>query len=81
MKIKNFFKTSVAVAAVSLLIVGLFMLYFYTVGIPKIQVRTYYNLAISELEEGNREDAKAKLQIALDYWKEGYIQEKLKEIQ
>ena len=81
MKLKGFFKTSVVVLIVSLLSAGVYMLYFYTIGVPKTQARTYYNKAISDINAGERNKAIEELQTALTYWHEGYIQDKLNEIQ
>lgn len=57
------------------------MLYFYTIGVPKTQARTYYNQAMSALKEGERNHAIEDLQRALTFWHEPYIQEKLNEVQ
>jgi len=81
MKLKGFFKTSVVVLIVSLLSAGVYMLYFYTIGVPKTQARTYYNKAIADIDAGERNKAIEELQTALTYWHEGYIQDKLNEIQ
>jgi len=81
MKLKGFFKTSVVVLIVSLLSAGVYMLYFYTIGVPKTQARTYYNKAITDIDAGERNKAIEELQTALTYWHEGYIQDKLNEIQ
>lgn len=81
MKIKKLAKVSVLVLVVSLVSTGLYMLYFYTIGIPKTQARTYYNLAISALKEGKKDEAKQDLEKALQNWKEPYIQEELDKLQ
>lgn len=78
---KKLAKVSVLVILVSLVSAGLYLLYFYTIGIPKTQARTYYNQAISALKEGKREEAKQDLEKALQNWKEAYIQEELDKLQ
>ena len=78
MKLKSIFKNTFYVVFASIITAGIFFAYFFTVGVPKTQARTYYNLAISELESGNKEKAKDDLQTALSYWAEPYIQEKLR---
>ncbi|MFS8131398.1 MAG: hypothetical protein ACMG57_05490 [Candidatus Dojkabacteria bacterium] len=81
MRAKRFLKTSVIVAIVAGISAGAYMLYFYTIGVPKTQARTYYNLAIKDLQEGDKEKAKVDLQTALNSWQEPYIQQKLQELE
>jgi len=81
MKLKSLFKTFGVVAVVSLISAGAYMLYFYTIGVPKTQARTFYNKAIEDLNAGERNKAVEDLQTALSYWHEGYIQDKLNEVQ
>lgn len=80
MKIKGFVKNLALVTVGCLVSAGAYMLYFYTVGIPKTQARNYYNQAIVKLEEGEREEAIKDLEKALTFWKEPYIEEQLKEV-
>lgn len=81
MKIKKLLKTSVLVGLVCVITVAAFLLYFYTIGIPKTQARSYYNLAIQALEDGKKEEAIENLKTALSNWNEPYIAAKLQEIQ
>jgi len=81
MKTKSFLKTSGIVVIVCIAVAAVYMLYFYTIGVPKTQAREYYNLAMTDLQSGERNKAIEELQKALTYWHEGYIQDKLNEIQ
>jgi hypothetical protein len=80
MNFKLFLKNSVAVLLVSAIIAGVYMLYFYTVGVPKTQAKNYYNLALQEEEKGNILQAIKDLETAKSYWNEEYINIKLEEL-
>lgn len=62
-----------------------FMIYMLLVGIPKTQARNYYNAAEDILDnlivtEQDVLKATSYLEIAINFWPEGYIQERLDEV-
>jgi len=81
MKNKKILKISAAVTATCLIVIFTFLIYFYTIGIPKTQARNYYNLALEDIQSGNLKKAEEKLKKALSYWEEEYIKIELKSVQ
>jgi outer membrane protein assembly factor BamD (BamD/ComL family) len=77
---KSLLKKVLLIAITSVIVGLIYGSYFYFLGIPKTQARNYYNMAIKDLEDGKISDAKDKLEQAVNYWPEEYIEEKLKEL-
>ena len=53
-----------AVTLVSILVAGIYLGYMFTIGIPKTQARNYYNKAIGEMGNNNKDAAKADFRSA-----------------
>jgi len=77
---KKVLRIGVNVFVVSLVVGILYMSYFYLIGIPKTQARTYYNRATIEMDKGNTDKAKEDLTKALSYWHEDYIAKALDDL-
>lgn len=75
--IKNLIKLSI----VGIIIGGVYMLYFFTVGVPKTQARNYYNKALIEIENGDNEKALEYLNNGQSYWREDYIKEEIEKLE
>ena len=74
---KTHLKNILISVLISIFIAILFLVYMKFIGIPKTQARNFYNLAINNLHQGEKEDAIKHLDNALIYWKEDYIIRKL----
>ena len=75
------FKKILLVLFVCIGVTGLFLTYFFTIGVPKTQARNYYNAALKEEEKGNREKALEYLNTAKGFWRETYIDQEIKNLQ
>jgi len=69
---KTFLKLVLTMAVIT----SIYLIYFFSIGIPKTQARTYYNKAMEDISLKHKQDLeKQDLQKALSYWPEQYIQE------
>ena len=75
------FRKLFLVVFVTSVVSGIFLLYFFFVGIPKTQARNYFNLAVENINNGNYVEAESNLVTAISFWRENYIVEKLDEVQ
>lgn len=77
---KDLAKNLLKAFIVSLVVAGIYMAYYVTIGIPKTQARNYFNLANSDLEVGDKESALKNLETAKGFWPEQYVLDKIEEL-
>jgi len=71
---REIIKTIALLFITSLIVSGIYLAYFFSIGIPKTQARNYFNLSQKYLEEGNTLEARNNLEKAYSFWPEEYIQ-------
>jgi len=77
---KTFLKSIGILLLVSILSTIGYLSYFFLIGAPRTQARTYYNLGIAELDkdrDDSKEKAKEYFESGLKFWPENYISEEL----
>lgn len=68
------------IVVISSVVAGIYLIYFFTIGVPKTQARNYYNLALIKEKEGNNQQALEYLRLAKSTWGEEYIDRKIEEL-
>jgi hypothetical protein len=68
------------IVIVSSIVAGIYLIYFFTIGVPKTQARNFYNLALEKEKEGNIEQTIEYLKLAKNAWSETYIDQKIEEL-
>ena len=78
---KKLVKALLPVAVVSTVVMSVFNVYLYFIGIPRTQARNLYNEGVLSIQSGQIRPAIQYFRAALNYWPETYIKTALAELE